>query len=164
MLFSVCNGSKKAEQWIVDNMIMVFTSALLMRPASLLGVNVLAPAFCLKFGRYCRCCDNNTGKKNAKEEEDKDAQSAVALSITDNDSVASPERIIARGTYKATHKKGLFHAHSNDFGRSSNDDDGFVDFHTMIVSDANSIASNEQASVGASIKKSEVEMTNMKVT
>ena len=164
MLFSVCNGSKKAEQWIVDNMIMVFTSALLMRPASLLGVNVLAPAFCLKFGHYCRCCDNDTGKKNAEEEEDFDAKSAVALSITDNDSVASPERL-ARGTYKATHKKGLFHAHSNDFGRSSNDDDGFVDFHTMIVdTDANSIASNEPASVGTSIKKSEVEMTDMKVT
>ena len=107
-------------------------------------------------------CFHSAG--DVEEEEDKDAQSAVALSITDNDSVASPERIIARGTYKATHKKGLFHAHSNDFGRSSNDDDGFVDFHTMIVSDANSIASNEQASVGASIKKSEVEMTNMKVT
>jgi hypothetical protein len=61
MMFSVCNGSDKSWDWLVSNFVLVMTSATFVRPASLLGVNVLAPAFCLKFGIYC-CGTNDKGK------------------------------------------------------------------------------------------------------
>lgn len=190
MLFSVCNGSKKAEQWIGDNIIVVFTSALLMRPASLLGVNVFAPAFCLKFGRHCRCCDSAaaTGEK-AKSAKEKSGKSSApqpengsrTSGGTSNDGYKTAK--IELGTYKATHKKGLFHANSDVGHTSSMDEAGFVDFHTMIE-DADTtrisvaISSDDQDTesvlVGTPTKKSqqsvegaavrEVEMTDMDET
>ena len=66
MLFSVCNGSDKTFDWMKSNGIVILTSALLVRPMSLLVMNVFAPVVCLKFGECC--CVKTTKKKSESEQ------------------------------------------------------------------------------------------------
>ena len=138
MLFSVCNGSEKSWNWLVSNFIMVGTSALFVRPVSLLMVNVVAPVVCLKFDLllhkscvYCCglgicACD---GSKNERKRSHTHGDGRSAAGSTTGTKNTSPKKD-QRGSYQTTHKKGLYHAPS--FGEGDNDDgerDDVVMFH-----------------------------------
>lgn len=51
LLFSVCNGSEKTWSWVTSNFMMMAVSAIVVRPSSLLMLNVLIPACAAKVGK-----------------------------------------------------------------------------------------------------------------
>jgi len=120
-VFATCNGSAKSAQWIQGNLCIVFVSALIIRPISLLGVNVLMPAFCIKWGR---CCCAGGGEDGTK----KSGTNGPSLSSKQS-TVFNKKKKHVRGTSTTMHGKGLFHA------KSVGTDGEMMNFHDIMQSD-----------------------------
>ena len=144
-MFSVCNGKEKSANWIVSNAYLVFVSALIVRPISLIGVNVIAPAFCLKFGQVCNCCvtaknSSNHHHKNNTSDNDTDTVNVNANNVNNVTVNAAGKGKKGyknvRGTQMGMHGRGIFHAAS--FGGDTNEEEGIEEmvlFHEQDIVD-----------------------------
>jgi hypothetical protein len=143
-MFSVCNGKEKSANWIVSNAYLVFVSALIVRPISLIGVNVIAPAFCLKFGQVCNCCvtaknsSNHHHKKNTSDNDTDTVNVNVNANNVNSNAAGKGKKGYknVRGTQMGMHGRGIFHAAS--FGGDVNEEEGIEEmvlFHEQDIVD-----------------------------